>query len=192
MKGFPVWVRGEPEVGGRQGWGGAGGACGRERGQGRGSGKLGHGGEGTSAHAGVCELWGVGSWCVSQAPGEDVRTACSAVAVLVGGVQPGLRMGPLGGRRQSVWKALEILGDVEMAGSPLLETDIYPIWRKRVVGGGRVCVREALSVSSEMVWSVMGKRTGEPESPRLGASPVKRLGCFSDADGAGPRLPTRG
>lgn len=41
------------------------------------------------AQAGVCELWGVGSWCVSQAPGEDVRTACSTVSVPVGGGSPG-------------------------------------------------------------------------------------------------------
>ena len=69
------------------------------------------------AQAGVCELWGVGSWCVSQAPGEDVRTACSTVSVPVGVplavVLPPPARGPgtlIPSAQRFVWAAKQPLG----------------------------------------------------------------------------------
>lgn len=130
------------------------------------------------AQAGVCELWGVGSWCVSQAPGEDVRTACSTVSVPAGGGEPGLRMEPQGGRRQG--RRLEHSRIFRRCGNS---------WSTS--SGKRICthlgnsfffffcrvgvwLREVSGMSSEIIKSSTGKWGDGPESPSCGARPTKR------------------
>lgn len=89
----------------------------------------------------MCELWGVGSWCVTGARRrcENSLFHCS----LVRGGQLGRGWGLKEGGEGSFWNTLEFLGDVRIAGPPPLEKGYVSIWEKGFVcGEGRVWVKE--------------------------------------------------